>query len=116
MSVWSFWSRLEPEDALVPVAAPADDVADVAVVDALHRFEVAGLVAALGAGHDRQVLLLGLLGGGQHLADAGAVDADRLLGEDVLAGGDGGFEVDRPEAGRRRQDDVVDVRMSSTFL
>ena len=57
-----------------------------AVVDPLHALDVAGLVPALGAGDDGQVLLLGLLGGRQHLADAGAVDADRLLGEEVLAG------------------------------
>ena len=52
-----------PQDALVPVAAAADDVADVAAVDALHRLEVAGLVAALGAGHDGEALLLGLFVG-----------------------------------------------------
>ena len=51
----------------------------------------------------------GGLVGGQDLADAGAIDADGLLGEDVLAGGDGGFEVDGSEAGRRGQDDVVDA-------
>ena len=61
-----------------------------AVVDPLHALDVAGLVAALGAGDDGQVLLLGLLGGGQDLADAGAVDGDGLLGEDVLA------RLDRP--------------------
>ena len=70
--------------------------------------EVAELVATLRAGDDRQALFLGLLGGLQHLADAGGVGADRLLGEDVFAGGDGGLEVVRPEARRRGQDDVVD--------
>ncbi len=85
-------------------------------MDAFHRLEVAGLVPALGAGDDAQVLLLGFFVGGQHLADAGAVDGDRLLGEDVFAGVDGGLDVDRPEAGRRRQDDVVRRRQSITFL
>ena len=63
---------------------------------------------ALRAGDDRQALLLGLLVGGQHLADAGAVHADRLLGEEVLAGLDRRLDVLRPEARRRGQDDVVD--------
>ncbi len=74
---------------------------------ALHALDVAGLVAALGAGDDAEVLLLGLLGGGEHLADAGAVDGDGLLGEDVLAGLDDGFEVLRAEARRGGQDHQV---------
>ena len=60
-----------PEAALVPVAAAGDDVADRAVVDALHRLEVAGLVAALRAGADAELLLLRLLVRREHLADAG---------------------------------------------
>ena len=68
-------------------------VADRAVVDPLHGLEVAGLVPALGAGDDGEVLLLGLLGGGQDRADARAVDGDRLLGEDVLARLDRRLEV-----------------------
>ena len=67
-------------------------------MDPLHALDVAGLVAALGAGDDGQVLLLGLLGGGEDLADAGAVDGDRLLGEDVLARLDGRLDVHRAEA------------------
>ncbi len=94
---------VRPDVALVPVDAAADDVADRPVVDPLHALDVAGLVAALGAGDDRQALLVGLLIGGQHLADAGAVDGDRLLGEEVLAGLDRGLDVQGPEAGRRRQ-------------
>ena len=67
-------------------------------MDPLQALEVAGLVAALGAGDDRQVLLLGLLVGGQHLADAGAVDGDRLLGEECLPALIGGLDVLGPEA------------------
>ena len=78
-----------------------------AVLDPLHRLDVAGLVPALGAGDDRQVLLLRLLGGGQDLADAGAVDGDGLLAEDVLAGLDGVLQVLRAEARRGGQDDQV---------
>ena len=72
-----------------------------------RRFEVAGLVAALGAGDDRQALLVGFFVGGQHLADAGAVDGDRLLGEEMLAGLDRGLDVLGPEARRGRQHDQV---------
>ena len=39
----------------------------------------------------------------------GRIHRDRLLGEDVLAGRDGSREVRGPEAGRRREDHVVDV-------
>ncbi len=67
------------------------------------HLDVAGLVAALGAGDDRQPFLVGLFMGGQHLADAGAVDGDRLLGEEVLAGLDRRLDVLRTEAGRGRQ-------------
>src|SRR5262249_15320930 len=98
-----------PEDALVPVAVAAQQLADGAVVDLLHRLPVAGLGAALGAGDDGEGLLLGLLVGVEDLSDAGRVGADRLLGEDVLAGRHAGLEVDRPEAGRGGEDDVVDV-------
>ena len=45
----------------------------------------------------------------EHRAHAGRVDGDRLLGEDVLAGLDGGLEVHRAEAGRRGEDHDVDV-------
>ena len=92
-----------PDGPSVPVDAARGDLADRPVVDPLHALEVAGLVAALGAGDDGQLLALGLLVGGQHLADAGAVDADGLLGEEVLAGLDGRLDVQGPEARRRRQ-------------
>ena len=92
-----------PDGALVPVDLAADDVADGTLVDPLQAFDVAGLVAALGAGDDRQSLLVRLFVGGQHLADAGAVDGDRLLGEELLARLDGGLDVLGPETWRRRQ-------------
>ena len=93
MSLQPGWRVVRPDAPLVPVDAGRGEVADRAVVDPLHALDVAGLVAALGAGDDRELLLLGLLVGGQDLADAGAVDGDRLLGEDVLAGLDGRLEV-----------------------
>ena len=84
---------LVPEAAGVVGALQGDDVADGAVVDALHRLALGVLVAAAQAGDDRQVLLLGLAARVQDRADAGRVDGDRLLAEDVLAGLDGRLEV-----------------------
>ena len=60
-------------------------------------------MTALGAGDDGQLLGLGLLVGGQHLADAGGVNAHGFLGEQVLAGLDDRFDVQGPEARRRGQ-------------
>src|SRR5262249_13198331 len=74
-----------PQDALVPVAAPGDDIADLAVVQPLDRLDIGELVAALRAGRDAQLLLQRVLVGFEHLADAGAVHADGLFGKDVLA-------------------------------
>ncbi len=56
---------------------------------------------------DFQVLLLGFLRGGQHLADARRVGRHRLFHEDVLAGRDRRLKMDRPKTGRRRQDHHV---------
>ena len=69
------------------------------------QLEVAGLVAALRAGDDGQALLLGELRGGDDRADADRVDGHRLLHEDVLSRLDDRLEVERPETGRRGQDD-----------
>ena len=71
---------------------------------------IAGVVAALRADADAEVLLLRLLVRREAGAHAGDVDGDRLLGEDVLAGVDGGREVERAEAGRRGEHHQVDVR------
>jgi hypothetical protein len=68
-------------------------------------------VVALKAHADLEVISLGLLGRREHLADAGGVDGDGLLHEHVLAGLDGGLEVDRAEAGRGGEDDDVRARL-----
>ncbi len=73
-------------------------------------FEVAGLVAPLQADDDLQVLLVGQLVGLHQGAEAGGVDATRLLHEDVLAGRNGGGVVDGSKARRRGQDDDVHAR------
>ena len=100
-----------PKAPLIPVASGGDDLADVAAVDALHRLDVAELVAALGSGDDGQILALGFLGGGKDLADAGAIHGDRLFAEQVLAGGDGRLDVVGAEPGRGGEDHEVDARV-----
>ncbi len=100
---------LVPEPALVPVRACRDDVADRAVLHALHGFQVRGMVAALRAGDDPEAFLLRELRGGDHGLVARGIDAHRLLGEHVLARLDGGLEVHRPEARRGCEDHVVRV-------
>src|SRR5437764_1039671 len=87
----------EPNSPAVPVAASVDDVADRAVVDTLHRLTVAGLVPALRAGADGEFLDARYLLRLQDATDAGAVDADWLLGEDVLAGGHRGGDMEGTE-------------------
>ena len=109
--------RLEPEHALVPVAAAGRDVADFAAVDALHRFEVAGLVAPLRAGDDR--------------AGPFPWPSRRLPARRGCPGRRcrRGFSVKMflpaataarrwigPEAGRRGQHDVIDVRHVDQLL
>src|SRR5262249_10215841 len=92
-----------PDVPLVPVDAAPDDVANGPIVNSLQTLDVAGLVPALSAGDDRQPLGLGLFVGGQHLADAGPVDGDRLLGKELLARLDRRLDVEGPEPGRRGQ-------------
>src|SRR5262249_145972 len=98
-----------PEAALVPEDAHRLDVAEGAVVDTLHRFLVTGLITALGAGDDVEVVAIGRLVRLEAHASAGAVDADRLLGEDLLPRPDRSLQMRRPEARRRREDDQVAI-------
>ena len=98
-----------PEAALVPIHLSAQDFADRAVVDPLDRRDVLGLMPALRADADAKALLFREFIRREHGPDAGRVDRDRLLGEDVLARVDGGRQVCRPETGWRGEDDVVDV-------
>src|SRR5262249_56123115 len=70
-------------------------------VDALDRLSLLPFVAVAESGDDVQPLLPRELAGLDHVAQAGAVDRDRLLDEGLLAGLDAGPEVERPE-GRRR--------------
>ncbi len=86
------------------------DVADRAVVNLLDGFNVWLLVAALGPGGDAELPADGVVVGLKNAAGARSVHADRLLREDVNASLDSGLQVLRPEARRRRQDDVVQAR------
>ena len=60
------------------------DVADRAVMQALDGLKVAGLVMALEADADLEVLPLRLFGGGEELADARRVGGDGLLAKTCL--------------------------------
>src|SRR5207237_8410458 len=63
----------------------------------------------LRSGGDAESLRLRLVSQREHLADTRTIDRDGLFREDVLARGNRGREMNRPEAGRRREDDVVRV-------
>ena len=98
-----------PDAAAVPVDLPADDVAGEPFADPLHRLAVAVLVAALETDDHLELLLVGHLCRRQADLGAKAVDAHRLLHEDVLPRLHRFLEVERPEAGGRREDDHVTV-------
>ena len=95
--------RLHPQTALVPINLGRDDVADGAVVDALHRRPVTCVVAPLRSGHDGEALLGGEIGRGDHGAHLHRIHRHRLLHEDVLARLDRRGEVSGAERRRRRE-------------
>src|SRR5262249_54526181 len=98
-----------PQFAGVVRALESRNIADLAVVYALERFAHAGVIAPAEPGHERQVLALCLLYGMETGAYAGSVHSDRLFAEYVFAGRDRCLEILRSEAGRRGEDDDVDV-------
>ncbi len=100
---------LDPEVALVPIALGGDDLADLAVPDALHHLEIAPLVTPLRPGDDGQAFLSGQVGGRDHRANPDGIDRHGLFHEDVFPGLDGGFEMQRSESGWCGRDDEVDV-------
>ncbi len=93
-----------------------DHVADLAVLNAVEQLAAGQAVAAHQADAHLQVLLVGFLGQGEHLARGRAVDSDRLFHEDVDALLDGVLEV-YPAKGRRRgkDRDVARRRQSMAF-
>ena len=100
----------------VPIDPHRQDVADGAVVDPLDRFDILRLMMALQADADLEVLLLRLGGGGDHAVDADRVGRHRLLHEHMLAGPDGGLEMDRPEARRRGEQHDVDPSVERLLI
>ena len=94
-------ARTIPEEARVVGGVHRREVADVAVVNLLVERALRRAVAPAKARADGEVLLLGLGHAFHDGADARRVGGHRLLHEHVLAGGDGGFHVQRAEAGRR---------------
>ena len=76
----------------------------------------AEVVAPAEAGDDAQLLRLGLFAGLEDGTHAGSIHGDRLLGEDVLAGRDGGLDVRGAEARRRRQQHQVHVLQGTHLL
>lgn len=99
----------DPRHVAVPVDRAAEDRPEPALVERLLDEQIAALVAALRAAHDGELLLRRELRGRDHLAHAGRVDRDALLGEDVLAVLDGEHRVAGAEVERRREDHDVHV-------
>src|SRR5437762_11191979 len=89
-----------PDAALIPVNASAGDLAEGAVLEAFHSFEIPRLVPSLRSDANGQTLSVRLFVGFESAADAWAVHAHRLFGEDVFSGGDGGFQVHGAESRR----------------
>ena len=90
-----------------PVGVGGHHIADLSVLDALHRLDVLPLGTALGADHDRELFLLGLLRQADHLLRSHHVGGQRLFGEHVLVGVDGVLEVQRAPARRGVQEHHV---------
>ena len=98
-----------PDAGAVPVDLPADEVAREPLAHLFERGPVDAVVVPLESDDDLELLFVGHLRRLEAQPRPEAVDAHRLLHEDVLAGLDGRVEVERPEAGGRREDDEVAV-------
>ena len=99
----------KPYPLIVPVALPADELADGAVVDALHNLHVTRLVPTLRAGDDREFFLFRDLRRRDHRPAANGIDRDGFFHEHIFPRRDRRLEMHRPEARRRREDHEVDV-------
>src|SRR5262249_23538089 len=83
------------------------DVTDSAIVNSLVELTPRRVIAPAKTGDERQVLFLGGLCGFEDGTDSRGIGRHRLFAKDVFARVHGGFEVDRPEAGwRGEQNDV----------
>jgi hypothetical protein len=95
-------------------SAHGDNVADGAIVQPLDGFQIRLLMMPLQADGHLEILLLGLLGGGQHLAHAGAIDRHRFLHENMFALAHRFLEMGRSKSGRRGQNH--DIRQRDGML
>ena len=100
----------------VEIGADQADLADRPVADSPDAVQVVLLVPPLQADHHGEPLSPGLFVGGQQGAVAGSVDAQRLFQKAVLAGGDGGRVVHRPEVRRRGQQHQVHARVNHALI
>ena len=105
-----------PDSAAVPVNPRGENVADGTVVNPLEGFHVVPLVVPLETNADLQIFFLCGFDGRENFADSGCVDGNRFFHEDVLAGGNSRFEVDRSEAGRSRQNDQINIAGNHFFV
>ena len=103
--------RLDPDPAAVIVGLECPDLSGFAVVNAPDRLLEAVGVTKAEAGNNGQVLFLRELAGLEHGPDAGRVDGDRLFGENVFSGVDGGAQMAGPEVGRLAQEHDIDAAL-----
>ena len=100
---------LDPGGVAEVGAVNGADVANGAVVDLLEDGALGVIRAPAEAGLDAEILAFCLGGGGDDVAHARGVGGHGLFAEDVLAGGDGFFQMLRAEAGGCGEDDDIDV-------
>ena len=105
-----------PDATTVPVASHGDDIADLVVPDSFQGFEVRFLMVSLQADTDFQVFLFGDFYRFENFSNARSVRGDGFFHEDVLAGSDSSFDMDRAEARWRCQDDEVNFRHRHDFF
>ncbi|MEY3546771.1 MAG: hypothetical protein RLZZ313_1132 [Verrucomicrobiota bacterium] len=88
-----FFARVDPDATVVPVGPNQVDVAEGAIVQALHGLQIARLVMTLQADADLQVFLLGLFGCGKNTADTRTIDGHGFLHEHVFTLADSLLEM-----------------------
>ena len=91
----------------IPINAHVEDVANRAIMEPADRGEVVGLMPALEADADLEILLLRLLGCGKHLTHTGTVHGHGLLHEDMFTLAHGFLEHPGTQSRRRRENNHV---------
>ena len=105
-----------PECAGVVAAVGGEDVADSAVVEFGEGVAVAVVVAPAEAGDEGKIFLFCFFDGFENRADAGAINRDGFLAENMFSRRNGGLEMDGTEAGRRGEDDDVDAGVDDFLI